>query len=67
MRRGGQRREGLKSGFADAGRKPDIGRPLFADIRCAISLPSFSTPMRICSGGTVTKLRRKVLDAGVFA
>lgn len=36
-------------------------------LRAAISLPSFCTPLRICSGGTVTKLSRIVFDAGVLA
>jgi hypothetical protein len=35
--------------------------------RAAISLPSVAMPARICSGGTVTKLSRNVLDAGVLA
>ena len=32
-----------------------------------ISLPSTATPSRIFSGGTVTKLRRRVLRSGVLA
>lgn len=33
----------------------------------AISLPNTSIPARIFSGGTVTKLKRKVLTSGSFA
>jgi hypothetical protein len=39
----------------------------YCQLRAAISLPSFCTPLRICYGGTVTKLRRIVLEAGVLA
>lgn len=39
----------------------------YGQLRAAISRPSFCTPLRICSGGTVTKLSRIVFEAGVLA
>lgn len=47
--------------------RPPFNAMSACQLRAAISLPSFCMPMRICSGGTVTKLNRIVFEAGVLA
>ena len=47
--------------------RPPFNAMSACQLRAAISLPSFCMPMRICSGGTVTKLSRIVFEAGVLA
>ncbi len=47
--------------------RPPFNAMSARQLRAAISLPSFCMPMRICSGGTVTKLNRIVFEAGVLA